>query len=158
MLLLSLSALAASPWADANADIVAERLLPAPAATIADKLDSTEDIAAILPTECTVDWLHTDPLGPARVTYQIKSFKRRLTAKLSIPRPKRVIELDHEGKKGFVTRFLLTEVPDEGTRVQLTTFLNGPGWPLRKYYYETVQPQWVACYEQALITLEEEVR
>ncbi|MEZ4319278.1 MAG: SRPBCC family protein [Myxococcota bacterium] len=158
MLLFMISALAASPWADKNADVAVERTIPASPAALAALVHTTQDIAALMPEACVVDWEHTEPQGPARVTYQIKSFKRRLTARLTVPEPNRRIELDHEGKKGFVTRFLFTEVPNQGTRVQLTTFLNAPPWPLRKYYFEAVRPDWVVCYEQALTALEDQVR
>lgn len=153
-----LPALAASPWKDANADVAVERTIAAPPPALAALVDSTEDIAALMPTDCVKDWEHTGALGPARVTYQIKSFQRRLTAKLKIVEPDRRIELDHEGKKGFVTRFLFTEAPNQGTRVQLTTYLNGPPWPLRKYYFEEVRPSWIVCYENALSALEDQVR
>ncbi len=145
---------AESPWAGKSADVAVERTIDASPESLAARLDSTVEIARLMPEECVHSWEHTDPTGPARVTYQIKAFKRRLTAKLEIKDPGRVIELDHLGKKGFVTRFLLTETP-KGTRVTLTSFLNPPTWPFRKYYYEAVRPDWVVCYEKVLTRLEE---
>lgn len=149
MLLLATAALAANPYADRTSDVSAQRVIDAPPEALSAALRSTTALAAILPESCTVDWEHgVAPEGPARVTTQILAFKRRLTARITAADDQRV-DLDHEGNKGFITRFLFEEA-EGGTRVVLTTFLNPPGWPLRKYYFESVQPAWTACHVEAL--------
>lgn len=148
--------LAASPWVGANADVSAQRVVAAPPDALVAQVDTTQELAALFPDGCVVDWEHgVDARGPARVTYQIKSFRRRLTGRVTVVEPKRV-ELDHDGARGFVTRFLFVEKP-EGTEVTLTTFLNPPGWPLRKYYFEVVRPDWLHCWNEALGRLESKV-
>lgn len=143
------ASLAASPWKDANADVSSQLTVPMPRAALVERLDDTRELAALFPERCMLEWEHgVAPAGPARVTYQIKSFHRRLTARIVAVEPKRV-EIDHEGNRGFITRFLLTEV-EGGTEVTLTTFLNGPGWPLRSYFFEAVRPEWESCYVEAL--------
>lgn len=138
-------------------DVSVQRNLSGDRATLAARLTSTQDLERLFPADCMVDWEHgAAATGPVRITYKIFSFRRRLTARWSTVQPERVFELDHEGSKGFVTRFVLQdgEAPDT-TDVTLTTYLNPPGWPFRKYYAETVHPAWTTCYEQALSNLEQ---
>ncbi|MCB9691430.1 MAG: SRPBCC family protein [Alphaproteobacteria bacterium] len=149
LLLLAGSAAAQAP----DSDVSVSGIVPHDRATIAPRLRDTTSLAALF-ADCTVDWEHgVTPKGPARVTYRIMSFRRRLTATVSERDPDHVIELDHAGAKGFVTRFTLTP-EGEGTSVAITTYLNPPGWPFRKYYYDTVMPAWRSCYEAALTRLE----
>lgn len=136
-----------------DSDLHVERRIQAPPETIAAHLASTADFEHLF-AGCTRDWVHgPEAVGPARVTYRILSFRRRLTARVHVRQPNRVVELDHEGDKGFVTRFTLTPT-DGGTDVSLDTWLNPPGWPFRRYYSDSVQPTWKACYEEALTRLE----
>lgn len=140
---------------DSDSDVIAIAILEHPRAELAAHLRSTRDLEALLPEACVSEWEHgTSPAGPARMTYRMLSFKRRLTAKIVERDPDHVIELDHEGPKGFVTRFELKVVAPERTEVSITTYLNPPGWPFRRYYAEKVKPMWTACYEEALTALE----
>lgn len=137
-----------------TSDIHVGRTIAASPEEIAKRVDSTADFAHLL-AGCTRDWVHgADDAGPARVTYRILSFRRRLTARVYIRQPNRVIELDHEGNKGFVTRVTLTSDAPGTADVELSTWLNPPGWPFRKYYRDAVRPGWIACYEEALTRLE----
>lgn len=140
---------------DSESDVTATAILDRPRTEVAAHLRSTADLASLLPEACVSDWEHgVTPMGPARMTYRILSFKRRLTAKIVERDPDHVIELDHEGTKGFVTRFELKVVEPARTEVTITTYLNPPGWPFRRYYADKVKPLWTACYEDALTALE----
>jgi hypothetical protein len=154
MTLFLTAAIAQTP-APTSADVQAVATVARPVAQVAARLDSTTDLAELLPQTCVKDWEHgVAPTGPARMTYRILSFRRRLTGRIVERIPGQVIELDHEGRKGFVTRFHLTPVDETHTRVELTTFINPPGWPFRSYYADKVKPLWEACYVEALAALE----
>lgn len=141
---------------DSDSDVTATAILEHPRSELAAHLRSTTGHEALLPASCVSEWEHgLQPTGPARMTYRILSFKRRLTAKIVERDPDHVIELDHEGSKGFVTRWVLDEVAPGRTQVTLTTYLNPPGWPFRRYYSEKVQPLWTECYVQALQALDD---
>lgn len=150
-LFLTLAAMAQGP----SADVTASRIVRGDRETVAARLRSTTDFAGLLPTSCVSDWTHgADPTGPAEMTYKILSFRRRLTARLTEPDPNHVIELDHEGTKGFVTRVVLTVESPTTTKVELTTYINPPGWPFKSYYADKVHPLWTACYVEALEKLD----
>lgn len=146
-------ALAAEP----NSDIVNSRLLRATPEKIAPALSDTRSIEELLPHRCAFDWKHGEhPYGPSDLMYNIKSFQRRLVVFLTVKKPNRLIEMDHLGNKGFITEFKLDPV-GEATQVTITTYLNPPGWPMRKYYFSAVKPRWEQCYTEFLDRLQKRV-
>lgn len=131
-------------------DVRVARMIDGTPTEIAPMFEDTLSIEKLLPERCAFAWVHGDhPYGPASLMYNIKSFQRRLTVTLAVEKPLRRIAMDHQGRKGFITEFKL-EPRGEQTRVQITTYLNAPGWPMRRYYFNTVQPKWRRCYEQML--------
>ncbi len=147
----------APTWAtdpSVDPDVSVRRVVAVDRAILAERLRSTRHWERLLGA-CTKDWEHGPAdEGPAEVTYRVMSFRRRLQARVVERDPQHVIELDHAGPKGFVTRVLLEPEPGGSTAVTLITYLNPPGWPFRSYYFDTVKPAWEACYEQALDALE----
>ncbi|MCO4744655.1 MAG: SRPBCC family protein [Proteobacteria bacterium] len=152
------SALAASPYADANADVVTSATVPAPREAVHAALEDLDTFKAILP--CASDWafgsVRKGQGASVELTYDVASMHRRLTAVVSKTEAPRLVDFDHAGNKGFVTRWKLTEQAD-GTLVELTTYLNAPPWPFRKVYFKRVQPAWEACYDEALAALPDHV-
>ena len=106
----------------------------------------------LYPADCVKEWLNSTQTagvgGRARVTYTIGAMRRRLTVEVSKVEDGLLVDLDHLGNKGFVTR-----VHIDGEVVRLETFVNPPPWPLRSYFYEKLQPEWTRCQESALETL-----
>lgn len=146
----------AGKYADREADIVAERVVQAtPEAVYAELTDLTQ-LQALFPPTCA-DWggpFTGDGVGAkAIVTYKAGGMMRRLDAVVSKAEPSRLLDLDHPGGKGFVTRFELTP-SGEGTRVKLTTFLNPPPSFVRAQYYNKVLPAWQGCHERTLSALD----
>lgn len=147
-----------NPWEGRVADVSSTRGIPAPADAVYAQLVDFEALQQVFPADCATEWAvgpeHAGVGARAVVTYRMASLKRRLTATLSKAEPDRVVDLDHEGKKGFVTRFELAPAAN-GTRVTLTTFLNQPPWPFRGVFFNRVRPAWIDCWDRALIALEE---
>ena len=150
-------ALAASPYADRNADVAVEGAVGAELAAVQAALEDLEVFREILP--CASDWApgtSTAGVGASmQLTYDVGSMHRRLTAVVSRSEPGRFVDYDHPGNKGFVTRWMLTEQEAGGTAIELTTFLNPPPWPFRKMYFERIQPMWTECYSEALSALDD---
>ncbi|TNE85751.1 MAG: hypothetical protein EP330_24240 [Deltaproteobacteria bacterium] len=156
--LLLATALAASPYADKNADVVASATVPAPPAAVHAALEDLKTFQAILP--CSSDWnfgsVTSGQGASVELTYDVGSMHRRLTAVISKTEAPRVVDYDHAGNKGFITRWRIEEA-DGGSQVEVTTYLNPPPWPFRKMYFTRIHPQWVTCYDEALAKLPEHV-
>jgi uncharacterized protein YndB with AHSA1/START domain len=158
LLLLSSTAAAAPPTYQDEGDIVVVHTLRAPPEAVFDHLTDLEAVVKDAPERCMRKW----ELGPQttgegatfRVVYLIEAFRRKLDGRISMAERPRRLAWDHAGNKGFVTRFGL-EAVEGGTRVEMRTFLNPPGWPLRRYYANTVQPGWQDCYRRFLEQVDE---
>ena len=83
----------------------------------------------------------------------VEALEKRIDAVHSRSDPPRLVEIEHLGSKGFFTRFTLTPEGD-GVKAVMTTYLNAPPWPFRKYYYTEVRPIWVQCQIDALQALD----
>ncbi len=147
-------ALAANPYEGVNADVVASRYLNADASTIYDVLLDLETSLALIP--CADEPIVTNDFrgegGAFQTTYVLGWMNRVLQGKVSSALEDQVIDWDHAGERGFVTRWKL-EVEGAGTRVTLTTYLSGPPFPLRRYFYKRIHPKWTICHQEALQAL-----
>lgn len=156
--MLSLLFVSAALAENPEEDVRVARMIDASPEVIAPMFEDTLSIQQLLPERCAFGWVHGEhPYGPASLMYNIKSFQRRLTVTLSVEKPLQRIVMDHQGNRGFETVFDLEPRGDQ-TRVQITTYLKAPGWPMRKYYFTTVQPKWRRCYEQMLDGVEARLR
>lgn len=153
------AALAASPYADMNGDVTASAVIPSSREAVHTALQDLTTFKAILP--CASDWTFGSKKkgegASVELTYDVASMHRRLTAVISKSDAPRIVEFDHAGGKGFITRWKMTREHNGDTRVDLTTYLNPPGWPYRKVYFKRIQPAWEACYAEALEALPEHV-
>lgn len=159
MIALALSAaLAASPYAERTPAVAATASMEAPPEAVFPLLEDLEVFQQVLP--CASDWSFgtvRQGLGASvQLTYDIGSMHRRLNAAISQVKAPRVVDYDHAGNKGFVTRWEV-EPEGAGSAVRVTTYINPPPWPFRKLFFERIEPQWVACYEAALAGLAERV-
>ena len=126
MIIATLSSLV---FAAGGADVVAERVIVAPADTVYDAVFDLQKMEQLVAGACIVDWQHgakSTGLGAtAMVTYQAGALNRDLLATVSRAEEDWIIDINHPSKKGFLTRWLF-ETVDNGTRVTLTTYLNEP--------------------------------
>ena len=157
---LSAVAWAANPWIGLESNVVAQATIEAPREVVYDHLLSLERFAEIMGEDCTKRWswgvTRSGEGAMARVTYVPSMMHRRLTVEVSRAESPRIIDYDHDGDRGFVTRWTLAEV-DGGTEVSAVTYVTAPGWPFRKLYYTRVMPAWTSCYVDALQRLPERV-
>jgi uncharacterized protein YndB with AHSA1/START domain len=148
-------ALAGSRWEGKPSDIVAERTIAASPAAVYAALDPSK-LQALFPEDCA-HW--TGPfagsgLGAStEVTYIAAGMHRRLQSTVKTLTPGALVELDHPGNKGFVTRFHL-EPAGEVTKVTMTTYLAPPPGMIAGYFYNKVQPAWQGCHARTLEALE----
>ncbi len=146
---------------DHNADIVSEVTVGAPPATVFAWVSDLRNQEAVL-GDCTRKWSHAEKnvgIGAsAQLVYKVGMFRRKLVGTISKTDPDRRVLVDHAGNKGFITTWTLTPAQDgASTRVELRTLLNLPGKPWRGYYVNKVQPAWEACYEAALLRVDEKL-
>lgn len=113
---------------------------------------------ALFPSDCVAKVAVGEPSAGegarARLTYTPGPMRRRLTAVVKVVEPGRRVDVDHDGNKGFVTRFMIGDSEGETRQVTAQTYINPPPWPLRAMYYNKVVPAWEACYRAALERLE----
>ena len=140
-----------------NSDVTATRLLPFDATVVYQHLLDLRNHEKLWSEDCAKKWSHGDvSVGPgasAQLVYTPSLMNRKLTATLARAEPERLIDLDHAGNKGFVTRWSLAEEGD-GTRVDVHTYIHAPPKPFTRFYFEKVRPAWQLCHQQALATLE----
>jgi hypothetical protein len=151
------AALAAPPaWRDAPSDVLAQVVTTRSPAELSERLVDLRRLAALYPADCTAEWVHgaasEGPSASARVTYRIAGWRRRLTVRYATIEPERVVQIDHEGKKGFVTQWVF-DVVDGKTTASMGTYVAAPPWPFRRFYVFRVQPAWVDCQRRTLETL-----
>jgi hypothetical protein len=152
-------ALGAEPTVDPS-DIVATGTVKAPPEVVSERLSDLDEVLLVAPEKCFRRW----EIGPQvvgegaqfRVVYLVQAFRRRLYGTVSKVVPGKRVEWNHDGNKGFVTRWSLEPV-DGGTKVTAHTYIQGPPKPFRRYYTNTVQPAWKVCYEDLISGLDERI-
>lgn len=152
LLFISLALAGDNKWDGRDAHIEATWVVPA---SVADVQQVLADERALELFPCVHHFDYTDFLAEdadVRACYRLGTFSRRLDATWTRREPE-LVEIDHQGNKGFVTRFTLTSV-DQGTEVHVKTWMNAPPKPFRKFYYTRVRPRWVQCYADGLLALE----
>lgn len=154
-LLLTLTTALASRWDDHPSDVIVERTIEAPAESIFDAVSQFRYLSELFPEHCVEDWAIGSP-STARLTYHMGPMRRRLTAKVTRAESGRLVEIDHEGDKGFVTQFRF-EPRGDATHVTLATWIHPPPRPFRRVYFKRVRPAWLTCYSEALEELADRV-
>lgn len=148
----------AGRWDDHDPDVMAWRVVPAEPEVVWDTLADTHSLEQLFPHACAQDWVHGDQTqgvgAQVTLTYRWDVVRRRLEASIAEGREGAWFDLEHEGDKGFVTRFS-TDAVDGGTRVTIHTWVSPPPWPFQGRYFRTIQPVWTQCYVAALSSLED---
>ncbi len=149
---------AGGKYNDVNSDVVVERDLPQSQEELFALFSDFPAMSKVFPADCVEQWGFGVPskgMGATTImTYHMGPMKRRLTAKVIKANEHYHVEWDHEGKKGFVTQFVLSEGAGGKTHVKLGTYVAMPPWPFKPVYFKKVKPAWEDCYDRALISLE----
>lgn len=158
MLLLLIPMALAGKWDGAETDIRAERVIPAAPEAVFSHLLDLGHLRAIFPTDCVGLWEPGERTfgegANAIVRYDMAAMHRKLPMTLVRAEAPRLIDLDHLGARGFVTRWTLAAEPDgTSTKVKLETPLNAPPAPFRGYFQNVVRPEWLGCYARTLENL-----
>lgn len=157
MLLLLVPLALAGKWDGAETDIYAERVVPAPRDAVFAYLLDLAHLRAIFPTDCVGLWepgIRTFGEGAsAIVRYDVAAMHRKLAMTLVRADAPSLIDFDHLGPRGFITRWSLSENESGGTKVRIETPLNAPPDPFRGYYQNVVRPGWIECYSRTLDNL-----
>jgi uncharacterized protein YndB with AHSA1/START domain len=161
MMLLLLQALPAfaGKWDGLPTDIVAERVIQAPAERVTGALADLALVSKLVPADCIGRWevgQRTAGEGAtAQVRYDIGLMHRSLALTVSRVVTGRYVDWDHPGRTGFVTRFTVAPLPDsEGSsRVKMESYFTGPPWPLKRYYHRVMKPEWEGCQGRTLEAL-----
>jgi hypothetical protein len=144
----------AGKWDGAPSDVEARQVIAAPTQEIHELLRDHRAWRELVPTDCATDWaLTAQTAGPgarARVRWTIGPMRRLLTAVYTRDQPGLLIELEHEGKKGWFTQVRYAEAPAGSTEVRLSTPLVPPPWPVRGVFFSKVRPAWEDCYARTL--------
>lgn len=147
----------AGKWDGKNTDVVVGRDVPLAQEAVFASFSDLNTVQTLFPADCVEDWIlsgATTGVGATfRVTYHLGPLKRRLTGRIQTANPSYVVELDHDGKKGFVTQIALAPSPTGGTQVKLGTYIAAPPWPFKGMYFNKIRPLWLDCYERSLDNL-----
>lgn len=153
MLILLVSvAHAVSPWIDVDADVIATAVVQSPPEAVVETLSDLARLSTLFDDSCTTRWAwgaRTAGVdGRGRVTWRPGLLNRRLTVVVSRV-DEDLVELDHLGNRGFITRFEVEQDP-AGTAVTAHTYIQGPPWPFRELYHLQIKPAWEQCFVDAL--------
>ncbi len=147
-----------------GSDVVADVLIDAQATEVSDYLSRLDQVSEIFPEDCAQDWIVGPelqaPHAMGEVVVRAALLKRRLAVTYGEVIPGRIVDLDHTGDKGFVTRFeiisdvdLPKNIGGTGITVVMTTFLSPPNWPLKRYFERKIHPAWLDCHRRTLENL-----
>lgn len=146
------SALAAS-FDGKDPDVRAEAVVAATPEQVYAVLTDLKQLRAATPTTCVGSWeMGTKTVGPgatATVRYDIAAMHRPLVMTLTNAEPSWKVEFEHAGQTGFITQWTLT-LEGAGTKVAMKTLIEAPPWPFKRYYFETVRPDWEWCQAETI--------
>ncbi len=154
LVLASPVARAAPVVADRDPDVVAAQVAPISAEALYPKLLDLRTYEAAM--DCTRKWERGDRSkgigASARTTYKVGLMHRRLVMVIAKAEENDHVDLEHAGKKGFVTRWKL-EPQGDSTRIEVHTYIQAPPRPFQSYYFNKVQPAWAACQDRAITSV-----
>lgn len=144
----------AGKWDGRASDVVATREIAAAPEAVFPIVQDLAALRDVYPESCVDEWvLGAKTAGVdarATIRYDFSAVRRRLPAVVRKADSPRVVDIEHEGKRGFTTRFELTPSASGGTTVEMTSFLSPPPKPFQGKYFKLVQPAWIACQVQVL--------
>lgn len=156
MWLLMIGAALAGKFDGMETSVDVTRLVAvAPEAAYAHVLDLNH-VKAMFPRECiglfVIGERSFGEGANALVRYDMGLMHRKLPMTLVRADAPRIIDFDHVGPRGFITRWHFEPV-EGGTNVRIETPLSGPPKLLLGYYHNVVKTEWEGCYATALDNL-----
>ena len=143
----------AGKYDDVSSDVVRTSVTNRPPEMLYERLADLANWPEIFGDTCMTDWSAGSQTqgvgGQMALTYHMGPMKRRLVGTINKAEASYVIEVDHGGRRGFITQIQL-KPNSVGTEVTLGTYLNPPPWPFKATYYTKVKPAWEACYNEGL--------
>jgi uncharacterized protein YndB with AHSA1/START domain len=154
--LLSLLLLLRPVFAE-DGDVVAlRRIAASPEQAYAQVLDLSSH-PQLWPEGCVDRWEQGSQASgvgaSARLRYRAGAWRRSLTAIIQKADPPRRIDVEHPGRKGFVTTWTFTPAAG-GVEVELHTWILAPPRPFKRAWERRIRPAWQRCHEGALEGLE----
>ncbi len=144
----------AGKWDGKASDVVVTREIAAAPEAVFPIVQDLAALRELYPESCADEWvLGAKTAGVdarATIRYDFSAVRRRLPAVVRVADGPRVVDIEHEGKRGFTTRFALAPSAAGGTTVTMTSFLTPPPKPFQGTYFKKVQPAWTACQVQVL--------
>jgi hypothetical protein len=138
-------------FANESSDIEAGRTFSGDAEKLMQHLSDMETVSQIFPERCVRNWSGSGQgLGSKfELIYTMGMWKRKLRGTVTRANVQQGVEWDHEGKRGFVTRWTL-ESGEETSTLRVKTWIAPPPWPFKRHYFRRIKPMWELCYRQAL--------
>lgn len=161
MLWFALTSLAlAGRWDDVDANIYAEVDINAPYEVVQDQLLDLRTLE-LYSDECVSELTIGAPSigygAPFRMRFHAGPWSRLVEGRIAEVGA-RYVDVEHTGKYGFTTRYLLEPSEDgTGTHLKMTTFLDPPPWPFKPIFYRKVRPGWTACHDELVTALAAEL-
>jgi hypothetical protein len=83
----------------------------------------------------------------ATIRYDFAAMHRKLEMTVSRVETEGLflVDWDHAGKRGFISRWVMTAGEGKSSAVKLNTPINAPPWPFAAYFFDVVQPEWQDC-------------
>jgi hypothetical protein len=133
-----------------SADVVTELDVEAPIEVLLPLITDLPSLPQLWGPDCVGSFTAGSPasgLGAkANLRYDFAAMHRRLD--LTVTRadagPPAVVDYDHAGNRGFITRWVLTPTA-AGTHLKVTTALNAPPWPFKAYFFNAIHKEWSSC-------------
>lgn len=151
--MLAVVAALAGKWDNADPDVKASATIAAPAEKIFEIVSDLDKLRLVTPPDCVGLWemgIRTRGAGASAVVrYDIAAMHRRLVMTVARAEPNRLVDLDHAGPRGFVTRYTIEEQSGSSI-VNVLTPLNPPPWPFQPYFFTVVKPEWEGCQARTL--------
>ena len=134
-----------------KSDIEASRPFSGDKQALVELLSDVDQLSTLLPENCARKW-EGEGAGVGatfEVTYSMGWWKRRLQAKITRVDAQQGVEWDHQGNRGFITRWFV-EQTEGGEQLRVKTWIQEPPWPFKKTYYKRIKPRWELCYRRTL--------
>ena len=139
---------AAGPYANLDADILVKAEVNAPPSAVYATLMDLSAYAASIPETCADDLVPAGE-GAWNGTWHLGLLHPKVRVTIASSEADRRVDVDHDGTRGWVTRFRLAESPT-GTAIEAQTYLDLPPRLVRRNYFTKVKPDWEACHAELL--------
>ncbi len=148
----------ANPYEGRETDVLAEAALKSSPQRVFLYLSDVRRYGQLYTDDCGRNFsTSTDPNGTGAATqfvHKAGPLSRKLVAVISRAEEHHLVEIDHGGGRGFITRFTIEPV-GEGSAVSMKSYQNMPPWPVRGIYFNKVQPAWQGCQQRMLANLQQ---